>query len=102
MSRLLDLPVGTTFYVENGNWRGQIVLDKDFEKAIKILPNSSRQIGAVTCFDPTEIRILRNQTYRKITEDVDLILSDIVVPEDANSVPESSKEYFDYLIKQIK
>lgn len=101
MSRLFDLPVGTTFYVENGNWRGQIVLDKDFDKAIKILPHSSRRVGAVTCLDPAEIRVLQSQTYSKIKEDSDLVLSDIVVPEDVNLVQESSKEYFDYLKSTI-
>ena len=42
--RLIDLPVGTTFYAVNGDWRGEIVLDKDFDKAIKILPNHTRRI----------------------------------------------------------
>lgn len=98
MSNLLDLPVGTTFYVENGNWKGQIVLDKDFDKAIKILPHSSKRVGVVTCLDHAEIRVLQNQTYRKITGDMDLILSNVVVPEDANLVPESGREYFEYLL----
>lgn len=96
--KLMDLPVGTTFYVVNGDWRGEIVLDKDFDKAIKILPNHTRRMSYGFSIDPTEVEVLQNQRYRKITENDNLILSDIEYPVDVGVVQDSSKEYFDYLI----
>lgn len=96
--RLIDLPIGTTFYAVNGDWRGEIVLDKDFDKAIKILPNHTRRMSYGFSIDPTEIKVLQNQRYRKITEDDNLILSDIEYPADTGVVQDSSKEYFDYLM----
>lgn len=95
--RLIDLHVGTTFYVINGDWRGEIVLD-NFDKAIKILPNHTRRMSYGFSIDPTEIKVLQNQRYRKITENDNLILSDIEYPVDAGAVQDSSKEYFDYLM----
>lgn len=96
--KLMDLPVGTTFYVVNGDWRGEIVLDKDFDKAIKILPNHTRRMSYGFSIDPTEVEVLQNQRYRKITENDNLMLSDIEYPADAGVVQDSSKEYFDYLM----
>lgn len=96
--RLIDLPVGTTFYVVNGDWRGEIVLDKDFDKAVKILPNHTRRMSYGISIDPTEIKVLQNQQYRKIAENDNPILSDIEYPEDSRVVPDLNKEYFDYLM----
>lgn len=96
--RLIDLPVGTTFYVVNGDWRGEIVLDKDFDKAVKILPNHTRRMSYGISIDPTEIKVLQNQQYRKIAENDNPILSDIKYPADTGVVPDFNKEYFNYLI----
>lgn len=99
--RLISLPVGTTFYVINGDWRGEIVLDKDFDKAVKILPNHTRRMSYGFYFDPTEIEVLQTQQYRKINESDNLELSDIKYPEDIGIVPDSSMEYFDYLVSSL-
>lgn len=99
--KLIDLPVGTTFYVINGDWRGEIVLDEDFDKAVKVLPNHTRRMSYGISFDPTEIKVLQNQQYRKITENDSLELSDIKYPADSGVVQDSSKEYFDYLMSII-
>lgn len=96
--KLIELPVGTTFYVINGDWRGEIVLDKDFDKAVKILPNHTRRMSYGISIDPTEIKVLQNQQYRKIAENDNPILSDIEYPEDSGVVPDLNKEYFDYLM----
>ena len=96
--RLIELPVGTTFYVINGDWRGEIVLDKDFDKAVKILPNHTRRMSYGISIDPTEVKVLQSQQYRKITENDNPILSDIEYPSDIGVVQDSSKEYFDYLV----
>lgn len=99
--RLISLPVGTTFYVINGDWRGEIVLDKDFDKAVKILPNHTRRMSYGFYFDPTEIEVLQTQQYRKINESDNLELSDIKYPEDIGVVTDSSMEYFDYLVSSL-
>lgn len=99
--KLMDLPVGTTFYVVNGDWRGEIVLDKDFDKAIKVLPSHTRRMSYGISIDPTEIKVLQNQQHRKITENDSLELSNIKYPSDSGVVPDSSKEYFDYLASMI-
>ena len=96
--KLMDLPVGTTFYVVNGDWRGEIVLDKDFDKAVKILPNHTRRMSYGISIDPTEIKVLQSQQYRKITENDNPTLSDIEYTADAGVVPDLNKEYFDYLM----
>lgn len=96
--KLMDLPVGTTFYVVNGDWRGEIVLDKDFDKAVKILPNHTRRMSYGISIDPTEIKVLQSQQYRKITENDNPTLSDIEYHPDIWVVPDLNKEYFDYLM----
>ena len=96
--KLIELPVGTTFYVVNGDWRGEIVLDKDFDKAVKILPNHTRRMSYGISIDPTEVKVLQSQQYRKITENDNPILSDIEYPADTGVVPDLNKEYFDYLV----
>lgn len=99
--RLISLPVGTTFYVINGDWRGEIVLDKDFDKAVKILPNHTRRMSYGFYFDPTEIEVLQTQQYRKINESDNFELSDIKYSKDIGVVPDSSMEYFDYLVSSL-
>lgn len=99
--RLIDLPVGTTFYVVNGDWRGEVVLDKDFDKVIKVLPNHTRRMSYGISIDPTEIKVLQSQQYKKITENDNLELSDIKYPVDSGIVPDSNKEYFDYLMSIV-
>lgn len=86
--KLIDLPVGTTFYVVNGDWRGEVVLDKDFDKAIKVLPNHTRRMSYGISIDPTEIKVLQNQRYRKVTENDSLELSDVIYPVDSGVVKE--------------
>lgn len=98
---LRTLPVGTKFTVVNGDWSGQIILDDDFDKAVKIIPKKSFTTGFMTVLDKHELSVIERQektrNYKKITGDEDLILENIIIPEDYNVVPEPSKEYFEYL-----
>lgn len=87
--KLRELPVGTTFHVVNGYWDGEIVLDDNFDRAVKIIGGHgypARQVIKDTKEKPI-----------KIKNDIELILSDIVLPEDAGQIPDLTKEYFEYL-----
>lgn len=87
--KLRELPVGTTFHVVNGYWDGEIVLDNNFEKSVRIIGGhgySARQVIIDTKEKPI-----------KIKSDFELILSDIILPEDAGQVPDLTKEYLEYL-----
>lgn len=87
--KLRELPVGTTFHVVNGYWDGEIILDDNFDKAVKIIDGHgypARQVIKDTKEKPI-----------KIKSGFELILSDIILPEDAGQVPDLTKEYLEYL-----